>query len=430
MKTLLNHPKLRILAGVTAMLLFASTACTFRSLLGDPFAGPEPTGNSGIAGRIWHDRCANPPQGALLPDVYPAGCVLDPSTNNLVGNSLLDSDERGIENIELNLGKGACPGEEITRVRSAPDGMFLFAGLAAGSYCVTIDPGAPETSALLQPGRWTYPALSDSQGPMTMAVTLGEGEVRADIYFAWDFALEPAYQAPDVLTPTQDTTPSPEPTATATSEPSSTPQPTGSPTPSPSPTFTSEDPRANLGAPTWEDNMENDGDWFLYTDEHVGFEMVDGQMELSAFNPDFYSGWSLGWRRDTNMFLEATMSVLTCSGRDSIGLVFRAPDVSSGYLFGISCDGRYSLRWWDGDEMTRIQDWTSDPVLKTGSDQTQRIAVLTNGNLIQLYANGKLLKEIVDATYNEEGLLGVFISSAETPKFQARMSEFVYWNSP
>jgi len=185
-----------------------------------------------------------------------------------------------------------------------------------------------------------------------------------------------------------------------------------------------------LGDPTWEDDLENDGDWFLYSDDHVSFEMQNGQMELIAYNPDFYSGWSLGWRKDTNMFIETTMRVQTCSGRDMIGLVFRAPDVSSGYLYGISCDGRYSLRLWDGTEMTRIQDWTSHSALKVGSDQTQRIAVLTNGNLIRLYANGEFLKEIVDATYNGQGLFGVFISAAETANFQAVMSEYLYWDSP
>ena len=110
------------------------------------------------------------------------------------------------------------------------------------------------------------------------------------------------------------------------------------------------------------------------------------------------------------MYVEATLSVLTCSGRDSVGLVFRAPDVGRGYLCGVSCDGRYSL--------------------KSGSDQTQRIAVWTDGNIIRLYANGELLKELVDGTYSDDGLFGVFISSAVTPNFEARLIEFLYWNSP
>jgi hypothetical protein len=419
-----------LLFGVAALLFLSSIACTTSDLLGSQVAEPIPSGDAGIAGRIWHDRCANPPQDSPLLDDYPPGCVFDPITDGLVANSLLDPDEPGIENIELSLAQGICPGEPITTTRSAPDGMFLFAGLAAGSYCVTIDPVIPNNSGVLSTGRWTYPAIPESEGPMVVNVILAEGEVRADVYFAWDYALQPAYQAPSVLTPTLDLTPSATLTPTETSEPSATPEPTGSPTPSPSPTFSVEDPRANLGDPTWEDDLENDGDFFLYSDEHVSFEMVDGQMELKAFNPDFYSGWSLGWRKDTNMYVETTMRVLTCSDRDTVGLVFRAPDTGRGYLFGISCDGRFSLRLWDGEEMTRIQDWTSHSALKSGSDQTHRIAVWTNGNLIRLYANGELLKELVDATYNTDGFFGVFISSAVTPNFQARLSEFLYWNSP
>jgi hypothetical protein len=265
---------------------------------------------------------------------------------------------------------------------------------------------------------------------MAVNVVLQESEVRADVYFAWDYSLEPPYEAPPVLTPTVDLTPSATPTATDTPEATATPEPQGSPTPSPTPTFSASDPRTSLGVPTWEDDFVNDGDWFLYSDDHVSFEIVNNQMQMKAYNPDFYSGWSLGWRKDANMYLEATMSVLTCSGRDTIGLVFRAPDVGRGYLFGVSCDGRYSLRLWDGEQMNRLQDWTSHTALKSGSDQTQRIGVWANGNLIKLYANGELLKELYDSTYTSEGLFGVFISSASTTNFQARVSEFMFWNSP
>jgi hypothetical protein len=425
-----KYTRLFLLSAIVSIFVLATLACTMSDLLGGSPSELVPTGDAGIAGRIWHDRCANPPLGSPLPDEYPSGCVFDPLTDGLIANSLLDPDEPGIEGVELILSKGICPGEPITTTRSAPDGMFLFAGLAAGSYCVTIDPVDANNSGVLTTGRWTYPAIPEPQGPMVVNVVLTESEVRADVYFAWDYALEPVYEAPSVSTPTEDLTLSVTPTATGTPEPSATPEPIGSPTPTPTPTFSVSDPRSSLGDPTWEDDLENDGDWFLYSDEHVSFEMVDGQMELKAFNPDFYSGWSLGWRKDTNMYVEVTLSVLTCSGRDSVGLVFRAPDVGRGYLFGVSCDGRYSLRRWDGEEMTRIQDWTSHSAIKSGSDQTQRIAVWTNGNIIRLYANGELLKELVDGTYSDDGLFGVFISSAVTPNFEARLSEFLYWNSP
>ncbi len=415
---------------VVSLLAITSVACSMRELLGAPTSEPMPDGNAGIAGRIWHDLCANPPAGIPLPDSYPPGCVFDSMTDGLVANSLLDPNERGIENLELVINQGICPGEPLRSTTSAPDGMFLFAGLAPGTYCVTIDPSVPNNNGVLSSGRWTYPAIDDPTGPMAVNVVLGEGEVRADVYFAWDYALEPVYEAPPVITPTIDLTPSLTPTATSTPLPSATLEPEGSPTPSPSPTFSASDPRASLGVPTWEDDFENDGDFFLYSDSHVRFEMKDGQMELEAFNPDFYSGWSLGWRKDTNMVLEATFSVSTCADRDMVGLVFRAPDNGKGYLYGITCDGRYSLRYWDGEQMSWVQNLTSHSALKVGSDQTQRVAVWTNGNQIGLYANGELLKELFDTTYTGEGPFGVFISSAVTPNFQARVSEWLYWNSP
>jgi len=218
--------------------------------------------------------------------------------------------------------------------------------------------------------------------------------------------------------------------ATATLEPSATPAATSTQTPTASPTLGTSDPRASLGDPTWQDDFADASDWAIYEDDHTRFEIVDNKLAMTAFNADFYNGWLLSWRKDINFYIEATGTVETCSGRDSYGLMFRAPASDKGYLgylFGISCDGRYSLRSWDGEVMTHILDWTPSTQLAAGSEQTHRIGVLAQGNELKLYAQGELLTTLTDTTHGE-GLFGLFVSAAQTPNFTTNVEEFLYWD--
>jgi hypothetical protein len=173
--------------------------------------------------------------------------------------------------------------------------------------------------------------------------------------------------------------------------------------------------------------MNDAQNWPIYTDDHVGFEVKDGQMVLTAFNPDFYNGWMLSWIEPMDFYLEITGTHGACSGRDRFGVVFRAPDGNSGYLFGFSCDGRYSLWYWNGKEETDLVDWKSDSFILAGEGKTNRLGVLADGSRIALYANGNLLTEIQDSTSGQGGV-GLFVGAVETENYMARVDELAYWN--
>ena len=137
----------------------------------------------------------------------------------------------------------------------------------------------------------------------------------------------------------------------------------------------------------------------------------------------------LTWPVLENFYYEITASPGKCKGQDHYGLVARAPDENRTYLFGVSCDGQYSLRKWDGKRMTYLVEWTPSEEINKGANQNNRLGIKADGNTLSLYANGKLLTEKNDNSYKKGGI-GVFISSAETTEFKVRVSEAAYWELP
>ncbi len=144
-------------------------------------------------------------------------------------------------------------------------------------------------------------------------------------------------------------------------------------------------------------------------------------------------GWRLSWPRIGDVYLEMTAVTGTGSGTDHYGLIFRVPDIDAadrGYLFGVTCDGRYSLRAWDGEEMTSLVRATSHPSIRAGSEQTNRVGVMAQGDRLRLYVNGVLLQEIRDETFTAEGGFGVFIGARTTSGFSIEVTEVAYWDIP
>ena len=246
----------------------------------------------------------------------------------------------------------------------------------------------------------------------------------------------------ETLTPTAPTDTPPEATQTAVlptaadtatpTEPPQTPTMTSTSAPPPTATLPAGDPRAGLGEPEFFDPFNNGNSWPLYTDDHVSFEVKDSHLVMTAFNPDKYNGWMLTWPVIRDFYLEETAKTTECSGLDQYGLMFRATKTNKGYigyLFGISCDGKYSLRRWNGEKYIPLVDWTSNEHIQAGANQTNRVGIKADGTKISMYANGNLLQEINDETHRE-GRFGVFVGSANTPNVKVLVDEIAYWDIP
>ena len=202
--------------------------------------------------------------------------------------------------------------------------------------------------------------------------------------------------------------------------------------PPPTATLDASDPKAGLGEPAFHDSFSDASNWPLYTDQHVSFEIKDSKLVMTAFNPDFYNGWILPPPVISNFYLEMETETKECSGKDQHGLMVRAVKTDQGYIgyhYGISCDGQFTLRRWNGNQYIPLVDWTASDRINAGSNQMNRIGLMANGNKFSLYANGSLIGEYQDDTH-PEGRFGVFIGSANTPNVTVLVDQIAYWDIP
>jgi hypothetical protein len=141
-----------------------------------------------INGRVWHDLCTVLTDETGGQIALSTGCVPLNEGTAFEANGRLEDGEPGISDITVSLGSGPCPADGLATTLTDADGDYLFEGLTAGDYCVSIDTEAAENAAML-PGVWTYPGVN------VTAVTLADGEIKTDVNFGWDFAQLPE---PDV----------------------------------------------------------------------------------------------------------------------------------------------------------------------------------------------------------------------------------------
>jgi len=216
--------------------------------------------------------------------------------------------------------------------------------------------------------------------------------------------------------------------------PSSTPTPTASATQTPTqtliPTLADEDPVLKLGNPTWSTTFKDDSQWYTFETEQTRFEIEDNALVMTAKRSNSYENWSMAWPVLTDFYLEITGTTDdSCSGKDRYGMIFRAPDPEQGYLVGISCDGSYRVRTWDGENFEELLGWQASEYILTGANQTNRLGVMADGSKLSVYINGHLVDEVEDDTYSK-GKFGTFIASENTPNFSVAVSKAAYWDLP
>jgi hypothetical protein len=226
-------------------------------------------------------------------------------------------------------------------------------------------------------------------------------------------------------------TPQPPTTQPTKILPSITVTPVPSATVQPSVTTSSSDPKASLGKPTWSGSFDTPKNWGLenpYDDGHTRVEINNGAMVLTSQKADGWLGWwQVSNQKPKNFYLEATIEVKDCSGSDLYGMIFRSPDNSGGYWFGVTCDGHYNLRVGDGGSLTTLIKSVQGATIVAGANQTNRLGVMVRDNKITLYANGKPLGDSTDTTYADAGTFGLFITGQNTINFSYACTAIAYW---
>ncbi len=192
---------------------------------------------------------------------------------------------------------------------------------------------------------------------------------------------------------------------------------------------------SELGEPDWQDSFDDKRiSFYLGADDDVSFQKKDGNLEISALRPagDQWRVAEMGALSD--FYLEAQFTTgSSCSGKDSYGLLLRAPDqanniIDTGYVLGISCDGHYRFYRMDNGNYTGLINWTSHPAIKKGANQDNTIAVQAKNFLIQVFVNGVQVFEFSDSAY-PSGYFGLVVR-AENNSFTALVRQMAYWYLP
>lgn len=149
-------------------------------------APPTPTpAPAAIEGRVWHDQCSLRGGQAGSPPTPSPGCLRKPD-GTYAANGVHESGEPGLVGVLVNLGEGECPTRGLASTITAREGVYQFGGLAAGTYCVSVDPTGAINSSILVPGEWTRPP---GVGEITIVLTAGER--LAEVNFGWDYQFLP-----------------------------------------------------------------------------------------------------------------------------------------------------------------------------------------------------------------------------------------------
>lgn len=260
-------------------------------------------------------------------------------------------------------------------------------------------------------------------------------------------------QIPSPLLPTILASPTTGQVETATSVPATTSAPSATPlvlptiapsdtatiAPTGQPTSTyippASDPTTRLGGPDWSDTMDNSNYWPTGADKFTDIAFSGGAMQLTGLSTT--DGWRMTFPEETNFYLEAIFQVNDCSGDDRYGVIARVPQLNSpdrGYMFGFTCDGKYSLRRWNASvgangEMVNLVEWKTSTAINAGPSQTNRLGLMAIGDRLVLYANGQQLTEVRDSTF-ATGYFGMFVGARETDKFTVRVDQVRVWENP
>jgi hypothetical protein len=188
------------------------------------------------------------------------------------------------------------------------------------------------------------------------------------------------------------------------------------------------DPAEELGEADFSDTFDNGDNWSLGRDQYVDLKVSNGNLVMIGQTTT--TGWRLTKPIIKDGYIQLIGKMIECSGADGFGLIVRVPNVTAanmGYLYGITCDGKFSFRKWDGEKMYTLINWKANDAIKKGSNQTNRLGISVVGKEIELYVNGTLVGTTRDSDFRSGGF-GLFISAKETAKLTALFDEIKQWD--
>jgi len=186
-----------------------------------------------------------------------------------------------------------------------------------------------------------------------------------------------------------------------------------------------------LGTPAWQNHLDNGKSFGIgaagYQDDSTHITIDNGVMNLSSISTVGFRSWRLASPMPKDFYLEEVFRTVSCGAADQYGVVYRAPDYSSGlgYYFGITCSGNYALYRWSSSGQAVILSGSST-LIKPGNNQVNTIGINARGNNFTFYMNDKVIQTFTDTSLPDPGHFGVFVG-AYSGNLSVQLDDITYW---
>ena len=213
----------------------------------------------------------------------------------------------------------------------------------------------------------------------------------------------------------------------------------GTPSETHTPTPGSYDPNSLFGQPYYVDPLNNNSlrywvgrDGKLPDTEFIQLSLVNGQLLVTS-KKILFDTWWFSWPVLNDFYLEMLIQTDNCQEKDAFGAIVRGSSAgaenTNGYIIAFSCDGSYLLRRLDGTNpyvYTDLIPWTRSEHVRAGSEQTNRLGILAQGDSLTVIANGIELQTVIDSVH-PSGRYGVFVNAGFSDLFSYRIRDFRVW---
>ncbi|GHO43396.1 hypothetical protein [Ktedonospora formicarum] len=174
-------------------------------------------------------------------------------------------------------------------------------------------------------------------------------------------------------------------------------------------------------------DRDGDGEWDIGGNTSTGCVFTDSGYHAFVAKRGYIQPCLSQASTYTDLLYSAQVSVNTGNGNRA-GLIFRANNNGDQYyFFGVGIDGTYGLDLYqsNGQHQTLFSGRDTANIISQGLGQSNRLAILAQGDIFYLFANDTFLGSAQDATL-ASGHLGVAVLQSDIP-IDATFSDAQAW---
>lgn len=177
--------------------------------------------------------------------------------------------------------------------------------------------------------------------------------------------------------------------------------------------------------------FDADDAWVTFDTANGRLRLTDGGYRITLRNGAGQNTWGGGGVWHEHVVIQVDAAQLSDSTTNGYGLLCRAnvndDGTEAGYAFFIGSDGYFSINVIRGNIVSPLVDWRYGAGIQTGRNPN-RITIVCAGDYLALYANGTLLGEAVDTTYNS-GFVGLAATAFNSQSVDVVFDNLYVWGA-